>query len=282
MAAGTRVDGPLGDDPIELVFPGPVGLRKHIAYAIAGPENGPVVTVIPGGSGAVRASALTTVWRALSTEYRTVIVETRGAPLVGHDRLGFSTRDIAADVVALLDHLEIPQTRIIGASLGSLIGQHVAADLGERCTSAVLALSTAGGDPFFRALMHHLAHVARTDPAESPYATTLWAAGGDGFDTWARKLPERRPQPNEPDLEGLARRYEAAARHDAHHRLTNLCAPALILAAEDDLMLRPQLGERLAAGLPNAEFTVWDRATHLCINENPERFVDTCRDFLDA
>lgn len=274
------IEALLRTDRVALAHPDADRLRDRIGYAIAGPVDAPAVTLIPGGTGEVASSALTAVWRELAVDHRALVVETRGAPSVGMDPPEFSTRDLATDVVLLLDHLGLDNTYVVGASIGSMIGQHVAAELGERCQAAVLALSTAGGDPFFRELMHHLAHIARYDPTETPFATALWAAGGDDFDRWSALLPGRGSGTGHPPLEGVARRYRAAARHDARDRLPSLRARTLVVAAEDDLMLRPALGRALADQTPHATFEVWHGATHMCINEDPGRLTARCRAFI--
>lgn len=280
MARRPGIEALIRDDPIPLIHPDTPDLHGLISYALDGPIGAPAVTLIPGGSGSVPASALTAVWRELSTDHRVLTVETRGAPSVAMGLPGFDTRDLAEDVVRLLDWLRLDKTFVVGASIGSMIAQHVAAALGERCSGAILALSTAGGDTFFRELALHLAHLARVDPAELPYATSLWAAGGGGFDRWAALLPERAPIGTQPAMEGLARRYEAAARHDARDQLRALRTHALVISAADDLMLRPALGRDLAERLPSATFELWDDSSHMCINEDAARFAARCRAFL--
>lgn len=280
MHSQRGIEGLFRTETVALARPRQDHLRDNIRYAIAGPVDAPTVTLIPGGPGEVATSALTAVWRELAEDHRAVVVETRGAPSVSMDPPGFSTRDPATDVVLLLEHLGLDNTCIIGASIGSMIGQHVAAELGERCRAAVLALSTAGGDPFFRELMLHLAHITRNDAAETPFATALWAAGGAGFDRWSSLLPERGSGTCQPALEGVARRYEAAAHHDARDRLPSTRARTLVVAAEADLMLCPSLGRDLADRIPDATFEVWNGATHMCINEDPGRLAARSREFL--
>lgn len=248
-------------------------LRDAIAYAEAGPPEAPAVVLIPGGGGAVAGSAMAAVWRSLADDHRSLVVETRGAPGATMEPGGFGTADMARDVVGLLDELGIERAYVAGASLGSMIGQHVLADLGPRALGGVLALTGPGGDAFFGDLMAHLAAVFRHLPREALRAPLLWGAAGDGYSRWRGALPpdEQLAQvgPNEP----LARRFEAGAAHDARDRLAGITAPVHVVAAEHDAMLRPALGRALAEALPDASYELLPGRDHLCFNDEPGLFT---------
>jgi len=59
-------------------------------------------------------------------------------------RAPYALKDMAADAVGVLDALGIARAHIVGASLGGMICQHVAADWPERVASLTLIMTTSG------------------------------------------------------------------------------------------------------------------------------------------
>jgi pimeloyl-ACP methyl ester carboxylesterase len=59
-------------------------------------------------------------------------------------RVPYTLRDMADDAVGLLDALGIPSTHIVGASMGGMIAQNVAADFPDHVRSLTSIMSTSG------------------------------------------------------------------------------------------------------------------------------------------
>jgi pimeloyl-ACP methyl ester carboxylesterase len=59
----------------------------------------------------------------------------------------YQLSDLAADAVGLLDHLDIEQAHVVGASMGGMVAQLVAVDHPERVRSLCSIMSTTGA-PF--------------------------------------------------------------------------------------------------------------------------------------
>jgi pimeloyl-ACP methyl ester carboxylesterase len=59
-------------------------------------------------------------------------------------RSPYALKDMAADAVGVLDALGIAQAHVVGASLGGMIAQHLAAQHAERVTSLTLIMTTSG------------------------------------------------------------------------------------------------------------------------------------------
>jgi pimeloyl-ACP methyl ester carboxylesterase len=80
----------------------------------------------------------------------------------------YTLRDMAADVIGLLDALGIARAHICGASLGGMVAQHLAAEWPERVRSLTLVMTTSGA----RHLPHAQADAQRVLMARSPSQTT--------------------------------------------------------------------------------------------------------------
>jgi pimeloyl-ACP methyl ester carboxylesterase len=87
------------------------------------------------------------VLRLLGRRFRLVLVDNRGS---GRSELAggsFSVRDMAADVVAVLNHARVARAHVLGLSLGGMVAQELAVDCPERVDGLVL-VSTTPGWPF--------------------------------------------------------------------------------------------------------------------------------------
>jgi 3-oxoadipate enol-lactonase len=74
----------------------------------------------------------------LSEELHVVAFDPRGVGLSSDVPLGFGTRDMARDAVALLDRLGVARAHVFGLSLGGMVASYVAADAPDRTRSLVI------------------------------------------------------------------------------------------------------------------------------------------------
>jgi len=120
----------------------------RLAYEEAG--TGPPLLLVSGLGG------LASFWRgfaqACSARFRVVTYDHRGvgrsSPLAG----ATSIADMAADLLALLDHLGIAATSLVGHSTGGAIAQHLAIHHPGRLSRLVLSATFARPCPYFQRL----------------------------------------------------------------------------------------------------------------------------------
>src|ERR1700704_1456056 len=107
---------------------------RNIAYDLVGPDNAPTVFIThslgsDGGSWAEQVPAL------LAAGFRVLRIDMRGHggsdPVAG----GYTMKDLAGDVAAVLDGLSIRRVHYIGLSIGGMLGQAFAIDHQERLIS---------------------------------------------------------------------------------------------------------------------------------------------------
>ena len=93
-------------------------------------------------------------------------------------------------------------------------------------------------------------------------------------------------------LAGAFRDAEFSWRHSAYSntetqtfdfrdRLSAIRAPSLVIAGAHDLQ-PPEAAREIHAGIPGSRFVVFEHSGHFAPLEEPERFVETIRDFLEA
>lgn len=154
---------------------------------------------------------------------------------------------MAADILALLDHLELDQADIMGYSLGAMLSLRFAMDYPERCNSIILAgvgdrLFAPSGqiEPVVEALLADSLHDAKTPV-------------GRAFRAFADK--------NGQDREALAVCYQVPRDKLTDETLAQVQVPVLVVAGERDEIAGS--AERLAKPFPKGEAVTIARRDHM-------------------
>ncbi len=174
--------------------------------------------------------------------------------------------DMADDAAGLLKALGIKQAHIVGASMGGMIAQLVAANHADVTKSVVSIMSTTGRRDLpqatpeaMAALMTPPASTGREDRIAAAIRTfrTIGSPGYPATDDEIRAFAAREVDrvPYEPT--GIARQMAAIVasppRNDA---LKNVRAPALVIHGADDPLVPVDGGKDTAASIPGAELEI--------------------------
>lgn len=253
------------------------GIDTH--YEVQG--EGPPVLFIHGGFGGPE----TTVSPSPNVVTE-VLVE--GARLVTYDRRScgqseyvtseYGLEDLAADARALLDHLGIERSVVVGSSMGGMVAQQYALLYPERVTA--LALLNTGPDLMsvteWGRRMTAIAERARSEGDRAVFESRLEAlrnpplplalAGAPDADERRRAAREAVAGLSDEELSvystGAVRNYGAFAGYDFTPRLGELSMPALVIHGSADDTVPPRCGRALLDGIPHAEFCEVDGAVH--------------------
>lgn len=175
----------------------------------------------------------------------------------------YTLDEMAADAVGLLDALNIPTAHIIGASMGGMIAQVMAAKHGSRARSIVSIMSTTGRQGLPQAAPEIQAALI-TPPASDTredriahFKKMFRTIGSPGFpatdaelDHLAASVVDRAPY----DPAGIARQLVAILSSEPRHEiLKNVTCPAMVLHGIDDPLVRIEGGRDTAASIPGSE-----------------------------
>lgn len=123
------------------------GVRLH--YEMHGPVLGAPVVLVHGFASSYRLNWVGTRWQETLTGagFRIIGLDCRGhgESEKPHDESEYSVAIMAADVVRLLDHLDVHAAHLVGFSMGARIGLQVVLDSPPRVTRAVLGGIGIGG-----------------------------------------------------------------------------------------------------------------------------------------
>lgn len=177
-------------------------------------------------------------------------------------KLPYRLTDMAADAVALLDALGIAKAHIVGASMGGMIAQLVAATYPERTLSLTSIMSTTGNRRVPPARPEAFKALTNPPPANAtladmiPHVTRIARAiGSPAYPTPEDRLVERITRDFERSFHPTGAGRQLAAIIDdgcRRSRLKNVSAPSLVIHGVDDPLVRVEGGRDTAAHIPGA------------------------------
>jgi pimeloyl-ACP methyl ester carboxylesterase len=222
--------------------------------------------------------------RPFSERFKTVVFDNRDvgqSSLATHD---YSTADMAADVLALADHLELERFHLLGVSLGGMVSQQVALAAPARVRTLTLAFTHGGVQRAGRLRGHLLGSYARHLPVEDQVDNLLHLCYTEAFFEnremfeFMRTALLENPYPQPP--EAFARQAAAGAHHDVRDRLSELTMPVHVIGAERDLMIPVWKSRELAALIPHSKLTIIEGQGHGAIWEAADEFNTAVNEFV--
>lgn len=202
-------------------------------------------------------------------------------------RPAYRLADMAADGVALLDHLGIDRAHVVGVSMGGMISQHIAARYPERVISLTSIMSSSGNPKLPRAdkeAMAVLANRPMSGDPEDMIAYSVRAARVIGSPAYPSE-EERLQRGVRSDFErgwypqGVARQMAAiVADGDRRAMLKTITAPTLVVHGEADPLVPLAAGRDTAANIPGARLMTIPGMGH----DLPLALVDTLADAVAA
>ena len=189
----------------------------------------------------------------------------------------YSTRMFARDVIAILDHLQIPKAHVYGVSMGGAIGQWLGVDHADRVGALILACSSAGASHGIRPSEKTRAIMTSGNGFKS-MSLMFSKILGDNQLQFFTSISEAEKYPMPRYAEDL---HAAASQgHDAWDLLPGIKSPTLILQGRDDPVCPSENANLLAQRIPNAELRRFDKGRHMFFNEFRDRVDRLALDFL--
>ena len=219
-----------------------------------------------------------------SERYQAVFFDNRD---VGQSSLAtsdYTTAEMADDVLALADHLELERFHLLGISLGGMVSQHVALKAPERVRSLTLAVTHGGVQEAGRLRGRLLGAYAEYLPLELRIDNLLYLCYTEAFFeneqmySFMRTALLENPYPQPP--EAFARQAHAGAHHDVRDRLHELTMPVHVISAERDLMIPAWKQRELASLIPGSKLTVIEEQGHGVSWEGADLFNAAVTEFL--
>jgi proline iminopeptidase len=216
-----------------------------------------------GGSTRLEGVRVPNVLRAIG---RALLRRTVAAP--------YTLDAMAADTIGLLDALGIAQAHVVGASMGGMIGQVIAANYPSRVLSLTSIMSNSGNPDrrvafgSWKALRAIIHRPPPPDDHEAVVRHLMRLFGVIGSPAFRHELESMRPL-----FERVARRglYRAGtsrqllavlATGDRRPLLAQIKAPTLVVHGADDPLVPVAAGRDTAAHIPGATLEIVDGMGH--------------------
>jgi pimeloyl-ACP methyl ester carboxylesterase len=175
--------------------------------------------------------------------------------------------DMAADAVGILDALKIGNAHVVGASMGGMIAQTVAALHPQKARSLTSIMSTTGRPGLPPGKPEAMA-VLTMPPADLEretriaHAMKIWRTIGSqpvyaAADAELRAIAEREVDRSPYYPAGMARQLVAVlASGPRHEMLRNVKVPALVIHGADDPLVPVEGGKDTAESIPGARLKI--------------------------
>jgi 3-oxoadipate enol-lactonase len=252
------------------------GRGTRLGYELSGPEQAPVL-VLANSMGTTMA-----MWDDqlpdLSRHLRVLRYDHRGHGTSEAPPGPYRIEQLAADLLGLLDDLELEQVSFCGLSLGGMVGMWLAANAPDRIDRLALCCTSAKVDP---------------DPYLERAAKVLASGTGSVVDEVVERwftAAFRQAAPRTvakavamlaaTSDEGYTGCCEAIAAMDLRADLPAISAPTLVIAGADDPATPPPHAEAIVAGIAGARLEMITGAAHLANIQQPQRITRLLLDHL--
>jgi len=185
-------------------------------------------------------------------------------------RPAYTLYELADDAAGLLDHLEIDAAHVVGASMGGMIGQTLAAHHPDRVLSLVSIMSTTGGrftgQPALRSLPMFLRRPGAGREAYIEHAVNLFGViGSPGFERDEDSLREMLGRSWDRGVSPAGTGRQLAAILASGNRLPDvrrITAPTLVIHGAADRLVSPSGGRATARAIPGARLMLVEGMGH--------------------
>ena len=250
-------------------------------YEIAG--DGAPLVLLPG------LGTTCQIWKPiledLSKHFSVICLDNRGIGQSQARRPPRTLRAYSADLIELLEHLQIGRAHLMGLSLGGMIAQRFAIDHPECVARMVLVSCTHSFTPYLREIAKLIGQILRWFP-QPVFARTMEILGSGPFflDTNPQRISERVHQMRQMHLSSSAvvRQLRALRASEFVLEQYRIDAPTLFLAGEFDSLIPHCYARRTAQLIDNCRFMLIRDSGHNPFNDCPESVLPLVVEFLRA
>ena len=203
-------------------------------------------------------------------------------------RSPYSLSDMAADTIGLLDALGVDRAHIVGASMGGMIAQVLAARFPQRVMSLTSIMSSSGNPKVSRAragamqaLLSKPPNPRDEDSVIEHLVGVFGVIGSPGYPAEREELRQRiaRSVRRAYDPAGTSRQVLAIlASGDRRALLAKITAPTLVIHGADDPLVPVAAGRDTAHHIKGAQLKVIDGMGH----DLPQALLDTLVESIAA
>ncbi len=217
-----------------------------------------------------------------SRRYRMLRYDCRGQGGSDKPDTDYSQEMHAEDLRGLMEKLEIPRAHIIGLSNGGMIAQHFALGFPEKTGALVLADTCSHVDTLLDLIITSWINSAEAGGSGLRYDVALPYLFSEEF---TKKNLDRMMAMKEVNMalnpvRPVVSLSKASRSHDLRDRVSEIKAPTLIIAGEEDILVPVRYSRILREKITNSTLVTIKHCGHVPPIEKPDEFNQIVMRFL--
>lgn len=221
---------------------------------------------------------------ALSEKYKILLLDNRGAGQSEVPTKSYTIKDMANDVIALMDHLNIKQAHVLGHSMGGMILQQLLLDHPERIKKAIISNSSPNIPLIGMIAMWSSAKLTAAGVKIDIILENIlpWLFSSEYLSQL--NVPElialmlQDPYPQTP--EGYKGQMHAIEKYDSRDQVHKINHDVLILAGHHDILTPPSCSQHMHREIKSSQLHTFMHAAHMPHFECTKKFIEVVLRFL--
>ena len=231
----------------------------EIYYAVYG--TGDPLVLLHGGLGNTQSWA--NQIPDFSKNYRVVTIDSRGHGRSTRDKTVYTIDLLSADVLAVMDHLNIGRAKFVGWSDGANISINIAMKYPQRA------------EKVFAFGANYNVAGARDDYEDNPNVAAFISKAQSDYE-----LLSKTPDQFENFVAALMSGMWEHEPNVSPKQLGALTVPIAIAFGVHDEFIRLEHAKDMAALMPNSKLILFENASHFALWQVPDKFTQTALDYL--
>ena len=212
----------------------------------------------------------------LARSFDVIVYDNRGIGESDAPPGPYTASGLAGDALQVLEEAGVERAHVVGTSLGGMVAQELALSAPARVDRLVLASTTPGGAGAFP-MPEQTVRLMTGGATLRQFVENALAPGADP--AIVERILEHREATAQP-FDAWSAQAAAGASFDAFDRVGQILAPTLVVTGTEDAVVDARNSTLLAERIPDARLELVEGGGHLFFWEQPDRFVDVVKGFL--
>jgi 3-oxoadipate enol-lactonase len=224
------------------------------------------------------------IWDEMSellvSDYRVIRFDARGHGETEATPAPYQFNTLAADVVALLDHLQVDKAHFLGLSMGGMVGQFLGLNHPDRFRTLQLTATSSRVPPEARHLWQDRVNTAREKGMADMITSSLQRWVTDKSRQNPALVKRMSDMITSTPVEGYAGWCQAIEHLDVTNRLKAIKLPTLVVVGSEDVGTPPAAAEAIHKEIAGSELVIMPDCAHMLCLEDPKTMYGHAKAFL--
>jgi len=217
----------------------------------------------------------------LAKHYQIIIPDLRGHGRTDAYDRSYTMKELADDVIWLMDQVEVEYANILGSSMGGMVAQYLGINYQDRVNKLILANSESFISPRLRMIIRNWIYLAENLGYRRYLENTIpWVYTEPFYNSHEEEINARINELASRSVPSFVQAARAVLNHNVTGFLSKISAPTLILAGEFDTIATKEYSELLHQEILNSQLVIIPDTGHMAIIEKPDTFCEIVLDFL--